>query len=206
MTSGVGGYGLARGAARGLGSLWPLLIPAVVIGFVVAALFRAQWWAFVIVLVALVALWYFVVARIPGRLRVRAIRRSVPGAIVFSARIDGFEFARTTTATKPIRSGRPRVGGTAIVASATDIQLWRGPIGNSYSAREFDWSTISAIEPSGRRGELAIILTDRDRVLFRAINGRAFLPTYMGGPARKRLIAALLGRRGAQAGLEPGTR
>jgi hypothetical protein len=205
MTNGVGGYALARGAVRGLGSLWPLLIPAVVIGFVVASLFHAQWWVFVVILIVLVALWYFVIARIPGQLRVRAIRRSVPGAIVFSARIDGFEFARTATTTKPLRSGRPHVGGTAVVASATDIQLWRGSIGNPFSARELAWPTISMIESSGRRGELAIVLRDGDRVRFRAINNRPFLPTYMGATARRRLVAVMLGLRSAPPGLEPGT-
>jgi hypothetical protein len=203
MTNGVGGYALARGAARGLGSLWPLVIPAVVIGFVADALFHAQWWVFVVTLSVVVALWYFVIAKIPGQLRVRTIRRGVLGAIIFSARIDGFEFARTTTATKPLRSSRPRVGGTAVVASDRDIQLWRGPIGNPFSARAFPWTSIETIAPAGRRGELAIVLRDGDRVLFRAMNNRPFLPTYAGRAGRTRLIAAMLGLKNGLRGREP---
>jgi hypothetical protein len=201
MSNQIGGSAaLGRGAAGGLGSLWPLLIPAEVIGIAVAAFVRAEWWVFVLLVVALAALWHFVIAKIPGQVRVRTIRHSVPGAIVFSARIDGFEFARSTSGAKPLTSGRARVGGTAVVASATDIQLWRGPIGDPSPARAFPWTTVATISASGRRTELAIVMTDGDSVLFRAMNDRAFLPTYMGGGARKRLIAKLLGLRSAPPG------
>jgi len=193
MTNQNGSFALGRGAAGGLGSLWPLLIPAELMGVAVAAFARAQWWVFVVVIVALAALWYFVIAKIPGQMRVRTIRRSVPGAIVFSARIDGFEFARTTNATKPLMSGRARVGGTAVVATAADIQLWRGPVGNPFPARAFAWASIATIDASRQRGELAIVLSDGDSVLVRPVNDRPFLPTYMSGAARRRLVGRLIG-------------
>jgi hypothetical protein len=87
-----------------------------------------------------------------------------------------------------------------VVASATDIQLWRGPIGDPFPARVLPWTTIATVGTPGRRGELSVVLTDGDNVLFRATNDRAFIPTYMGGVARGRLVATLLGLRSAPPG------
>jgi hypothetical protein len=200
----MGAVALGRGAAGGLGSLWPLCIPAMLIAVAIDAWLEARWWVFVCTVVGVLALWYLLIARIPGQLRVRSIRREVPGSLVCTVRLTGFEFRDASNTTAPLRSRPPRIGGTALVATQTDLQLWGGRVGDPSPFDVMPWSTVATLAREGHPitgGGIRVTLTDGDSFTFTAAANRPFVPATRRGRSRDRLLTQLgsKGKLGSQA-------
>jgi hypothetical protein len=194
---------LGRGAASGLGSLWPLCIPALLIAVAIDAWFEGPWWVFVCTVAGILALWYLLVARIPGQLRVRSIRREVPNSVVCTIRLVGFEFRDASNTAVPLRSRPPRIGGIALVATPTDLQLWAGRVGDPYPFRVLPWNTVDGLAGEGHpttSGRIRVKLKDGDSFTFTAASNRPFVPATKRGGSRDRLIAQLqsIGTPGSQ--------
>jgi hypothetical protein len=194
---------LGRGAAAGLGSLWPLCIPAMLIAVAIDFWLVAQWWVFVCTLVGVLVLWYLLIARIPGQLRVRSIRREVPGSTVCTVRLVGFEFRDASNTAVPIPSRPPRIGGTALVATPTDMELWAGRAGDPSPFRVVPWNTVDSITAEGHPitgGRIRVALRDGDSFIMAAASNRPFVPATRRGASRDRLVAQLgsIGKPGSQ--------
>jgi hypothetical protein len=187
--------GLARGAVAGFGSLWPLCIPALVVGVAIDAWFRSPGWVFACTAVGILALWYMVIARIPGQLRVHNIRTEVPDSIVCSVRLTRFLFHSATTVDAPLRSSPPRIGGTALVATPADLQIWAGRVGDPFPWRTVPWNTIESVFSAKRSAlgaHIIVRLKDGDQFGFAAATNLPFVAEYRRGAARERLVAQLV--------------
>jgi hypothetical protein len=185
---------LGRGTAGGLGSLWPLCIPAALIAVAIEAWFICPWWVYGCTLAGVLALWYLLIARIPGQLRVRSIRREVPGSLVCTVQLVGLEFRDASNTAAPMRSRPPRIGGTALVATPTDLQLWAGRVGDPYPFRVVPWNTVATLEGEGHpitRGRIRVKLKDGDSFVLTATANRSFVPVTRRGLSRDRLVTQL---------------
>jgi hypothetical protein len=194
---------LGRGAAGGLGSLWPLCIPAALIAVAVAAWSVCPWWVYMCALAGVLALWYLVVARIPGQLRVHSIRHEVPGSLVCTVRLVEFEFRDASNTSAPVRSRPPRIGGTALVATRTDLQLWAGRVGDPSPFHVVPWNTVDALAREGHSifgGRIRVTLKDGDGFILTATSNRPFVPAIRRGRSRDRLVIQLgsMGKLGSQ--------
>jgi hypothetical protein len=185
---------LARGAIGGFDSLWPLCIPAMLIAVAVDAWFLSPPWIFACTVVGILALWYLLIARIPGQLRVRSIRREVPDSFVCTVRRTGFLFHGATPTGAPLRSRPPRIGGTALVATATDLQIWAGRVGDPSPVQVVPWNTVDSLAAEGHSktsGRIRVTLKDGDSFALTASSNRPFVPDTRRGSSRDRLIARL---------------
>ena len=188
-----GSFALGKGAARGLGSLWPLWFPAEIIGLALDGVVGVAWWGYLVTFVSVSALWYFVVGRLPGRLRARTIRTFVPGALVATIRLDEFVFGAVTTAKSPVRSGRPRFGGTALVATGSDLQIWLGRISEPYPGRTIAWSAAQSFTALGgaSSSRIALNLDAGEQLVFSVASAGILSLTFRRGRARGAFIAQL---------------
>jgi hypothetical protein len=194
---------LGRGAAGGLGSLWPLCIPAALIAVAIETWFVPHWWVYLCTLAGVLALWYLLIARIPGQLRVRSIRREVPSSLVCTVRLVGFEFRDASNTAAPLRSRPPRIGGTALVATPTDLQLWAGRVGDPSPFHVVPWNAVDTLAREGHSifgGGIRVTLKDGDSFILTATASRPFVPAIRRGRSRDRLLTQLrsMGKLGSQ--------
>jgi hypothetical protein len=153
--------GWGRFVAGGTGSTWVFFVPACVVLLFVVNAFLPPYYspdyvkivpAIDVGLLALLGLiWYFVIGRIPRRLRVRDVRHQIQGASTaygVQGRFGWLAFfdRREDVAPRP-------AAVTTVVATADGLEFWGGPVGGSSPIRIVPWSAVASVS-AGRRGAL----------------------------------------------------
>ena len=153
--------GWGRFVAGGTGSTWVFFVPAcVVLLFVVDAFLPPYYspdYAKIVpavdvgLLVVLGLIWYFVIGRIPRRLRVRDVRRQIQGPSVAHG-VQG-RFGWLAFFDRGEGAARRPAAVTTVVATAAGLEFWGGPVGGSSPLRTVPWPAVASVS-AGRRGAL----------------------------------------------------
>lgn len=155
----------------------PTIEPVVLIWLVLA------WW----VLVAL--LWYFVIGRIPDRIRVSTLRKQCPEA----ALVRGVHLGRTTqlwivATIRSTRARRPSQFGVAVVSTETELQFWMGSASDPAPVATLRWRDVSSVTTRGSAGIRIHIGSDNSALDFRVVNTSWFSTVLARGAARDRVV------------------
>ena len=150
----------------------------------------------------LALLWYFVLARMPDRVRVAAIRRQVPAdRLVVAARATrSAEIWIAESMRQHGRRGRVPVG-IALVATPTRLEVWMGPQTDPGPVATVNWVDVDSI--TARPGHACVVRlvlgSTKYAVDVRLTSGRRLAPVLLWGRQRARLIEQLERRRQAAA-------
>jgi hypothetical protein len=191
--------GTARAiASGGRGIAWLFLIPGTLVAIYTADSIMSwhgrepslqQSAVNLAVIVVCVALWYFVIGRLPNRRFVNNVRHETPeaaqtfGADVFTRP------GRSTRVTARFSGSVPNV----LSVSRSGLQLWAGHGDTAGPVQTWRWKDIGPIsaEGDGWSSLISIPTTDTLPLSFRLVENRWLAPLRVRGRARARVIAEL---------------
>lgn len=139
----------------------------------------------------LALLWYFVIARIPDRVRLASIRRQILA--------DRFAIAVRATRSAQLWIAETMRGygitgrvplGLALVAAPTRLEVWMGPQTDPEPVAVVAWSDVHAVEAlPGHATVVRFVLgSTRFAANFRLVSTRRFGPVLLWGNQRNRAL------------------
>ena len=150
-------------------------------------------WPYIVCAVVVLLLWYFVIARIPDRVRSADVRGQVGAdSLVAGVRLNRQALEWLNEVRRESRDQPPSNWGSVLSATATDLQFWMGPARDSTPVGIIPWSSIESIASSPTsRTLIRVSMVGASAIELRAVDQRRFAPIIARARARAELVDKL---------------